>query len=70
MFPICQHLYTLGVEMDFTRNGDFTWRVSDFEELVGVTPGDDGVGLGESNIYHKLVDFSIMEDLNRKVVIK
>ncbi len=35
MFPICQQLYTLGVEMDFTRNGDFTWRVSDCEELVG-----------------------------------
>ena len=34
MFPICQHLYTLGVEMDFTRNGDFTWRASDCEELV------------------------------------
>jgi hypothetical protein len=24
--------------------GDFTWRVSDCEELVGVTHGDDGVG--------------------------
>ena len=23
MFSICQHLFTLGVEMDFTRNGDF-----------------------------------------------
>ena len=22
---------------DFTRTGDFTWRVSDYEELVGVT---------------------------------
>jgi hypothetical protein len=22
---------------DFTRNGDITWRVSDCEELVGVT---------------------------------
>ena len=22
MLHICQHLYTLGVEMDFTRNGD------------------------------------------------
>ena len=22
---------------DFTRNGDFTWRVSDCEELVGFT---------------------------------
>jgi len=28
------------------------------------------IGLGEPNIYHKLVDFSIMGDLNRKVVIK
>ena len=24
--------------------GDFTWRVSDCEELVGVTHRDDGVG--------------------------
>ena len=32
--------------------------------------GDDGVGLGEPNIYHQLVDVSIMGDLNRKVVIK
>ena len=39
MFPICQQLYTLGVEMDFTRNGDFTWRVPDCEELVGVDQG-------------------------------
>jgi len=23
--------------VDFTRNGDFTWRVTDCEELVGVT---------------------------------
>ena len=44
--------------VDFTRIGDFTWRVSDCEELVGVTwrvsdsvknlwgflTGDDGVG--------------------------
>ena len=27
---------------DFTRNGDFTWRVSDCEELVGVTHGIGG----------------------------
>ena len=46
------------------------WRVSDCEELVGVLTGDDVVGLGESNIYHKFVDFSIMGDLNWKVVIK
>jgi len=37
MFPICQHFYTLGVEVYFTRIWDFTWRVSDCEELVGVT---------------------------------
>jgi hypothetical protein len=30
--PILYH--NLG---DFTRNGDFTWRVSDCEELVGFT---------------------------------
>ena len=36
----------------------------------GLLTGDDGVDLGESNIYHQLVDFSIMGDLNRKVVIK
>ena len=28
---------------------DFTWRVSDCEELVGVLTGDDGVGFGEIN---------------------
>jgi len=39
MFPICQQLYTLGVEMDFTRNGDFTWRVPDCEELVRIDQG-------------------------------
>jgi len=27
----------LGVEVYFTRIVDFTWRVSDSEELVGVT---------------------------------
>ena len=55
------------------------WRISGgylevlwlCEELsVGYSQEMNGVGLGESNIYHKLVDFSIMEDLNRKVVIK
>ena len=25
---------------------DFTWRVSDCEELVGLLTGDDGVGFG------------------------
>ena len=50
--------------------GGFSWRVSDCEELVGAITGDDGVCLGESNIYHQLVDFSIMGNLNRKVMIK
>ena len=56
---------------DLQECGDITWRVSgtvkNERELI---TGDDGVGLGESNIYHKLVDFSIMGDLNWKVVIK
>ncbi len=56
---------------DLQECGDITWRVSDTvkneRELI---TGDDGVCLGESNIYHQLVDFSIMGDLNRKVVIK
>ena len=30
---------------DYTRMWDSTWRVSDFEELVGgLLTGDDGVG--------------------------
>ena len=35
VFAIYQHLYTLSVEVCFTRIGDFTWRVSDCEELSG-----------------------------------
>ena len=35
MFLKCQNFYTLGVEEYFTKTGDFTWRVSDCEELVG-----------------------------------
>ena len=31
--------------VDFTRIGDFTWRASDCEGLVGFLTGD-GVGLG------------------------
>jgi hypothetical protein len=29
----------------FASMGDFTWRVSDCEELVGAITGDDGVDL-------------------------
>ena len=36
MSSICQHLFTLGVEMDFTRNGDFTWRVVRLWRICGV----------------------------------
>ena len=28
----------------FTRIGDFTWRVSDGDELVGLLTGDEGIG--------------------------
>ena len=31
---ICQHFNTIDVEVCYTRSGDFTWRVSDCEELV------------------------------------
>jgi len=37
MPTICQHLYTLGVEVKFTRNGEDCGGLSDCEELVGVT---------------------------------
>ena len=44
------------------ESGDFTWRVSDFEELVGVLTGDDGVGFSGfiPDIHHSppLVMFS------------
>ena len=29
---------------NFQEGGDFTWRVSDCEELVGLLTGDDGGG--------------------------
>ena len=32
----------------FTRIGDFTWRVSDCEELVGLLTGDDGDATAKS----------------------
>jgi hypothetical protein len=41
--------------------------VKNERELIA---GDGGVCLGEYKIYHQLVDFSIMVDLNWKVVIK
>jgi len=39
----CQHFYTLGVEVYFTRIRDFTWRVPDCEELSGAITGDEVV---------------------------
>jgi len=39
LLPICYQISDdvpeKCVEVDFTRIGDFTWRVSDCEELVG-----------------------------------
>ena len=35
MFTICQHLYTFGVEVKFTRMWEDCGGVSDCEELVG-----------------------------------
>ena len=57
---------SLGV---FYKNGCCGGCLTEKNQWVLLT-GDDGVGLGKSNIYHQLVDFSIMVDLNRKVVIK
>ena len=37
MFTKCQQFYTLGVRCILQECGDFTWRMSDCEELVGVT---------------------------------
>ena len=37
MSAICQYFNTIDVEVCFTMCGGFTWRVSDCEELVGVT---------------------------------
>jgi len=31
-------------QVNFTRIGDFTWKASDCEELVGVAQRRDGVG--------------------------
>jgi len=36
LFKGCQDLYTLCGEVCFQKCGDFTWRVSDCEELVGI----------------------------------
>ena len=36
-----QYFYTLGVEVCFTMCVDFTWRVSDCEELVGLLTGTE-----------------------------
>ena len=33
--------------MNLQECGDFTWRVSDYEELVGLLTGDDGVDGGD-----------------------
>ena len=42
--------FSFGVEVDFTRIGDFTWRVSDCEELVGVNHRRWCCGIGPEHI--------------------
>ena len=37
---------------DLQGSGDFTWMVSDCEELVGLLTGDDGVGFSGSFLYY------------------
>ena len=37
-FRVTQYIPELGL---FYKNEDFTWRVSDCEELVGLLTGDD-----------------------------
>ena len=35
-----------GYKVNFSRIGDFTWSLSDCEELVGIISGDDVVDFG------------------------
>jgi len=46
LLPICYQISDdvpeKCVEVDFTRIGDFTWRESDCEELVGSITGENG----------------------------
>ena len=44
MFNIFKDLYSNILTNCDEIFGDFTWRVSDCEELVGEVTGDDGVG--------------------------
>ena len=56
--------------MNFTRRNVGCGGCLNVKNYWGLLTWDDGVGLGERKIYHQLADFSIMEELNRKVVIK
>ena len=48
---------------DFSRIGDFTWRVSDCEELVGGFTGDDGLSSNVVKmIYGSKVDISNLQN--------
>ena len=49
MSTICQGFNTIDVEVCFTRNGDFTWRVSDCEELA--VDQIEHLGRNESNYF-------------------
>ena len=52
--------------MDFTRIGDFTWRVSDCEELEGDNyTGDDGVDGGDFTWMVVNMDLNVEEPTNK-----
>ena len=55
-------------------SGDFTWWVSDCEELVGLLTGDDGVGFRQClsiplTLYLKLNLYQPTNDIYRKYII-
>ena len=50
---------------DFTRIGEFTWRVSDCEELVGLLTGDDGVDGGDFTWRVVNMDLIVEERTNK-----
>jgi len=50
----------------FTRIGDFTWRVSDCEEIEGLLTGDDGVVFGGDFTWMVVnMDLNIEEPTNK-----
>ena len=68
MSAICQYFNTIDVEVWFTMCGDFTWRVSDYEELVGVTQTSKNHPLNSLNPLSKCIllnEFESSEGQNK-----